>query len=149
MSDMPDNERTARMRAHNQRRLREYQQAIDQGLMSRERSRKIWDTGPYDVCPTCIAMQAREARIDEAFTLPDGTEVQAPPAHEDCRCTLQSRTDTELYSPPIALGTGEPGDPFRIGGREFAPAAEPPSPPSATVTKSSSVPRRRWWTRKK
>jgi len=109
--------RTERMRAHNEARLLSYQQAIDDGLMSREHSRKVWSTGPFDVCPICVGMAGTEAKMSEPFTLPNGAQVQSPPAHPNCRCTLQTRTDTTLYDPPQSLGTGVPGDPYRIGGR--------------------------------
>jgi hypothetical protein len=106
--------RTERMMAHNQARLLSYQQAIDTGLMSREFSRKVWSTGPFDVCPICVGMAGTEAKVADPFTLPNGVQVQAPPAHPNCRCTLSTRTDTDLYDPPVALGTGQPGDPFRL-----------------------------------
>jgi len=109
--------RTERMRAHNEARLLSYQQAIDDGLMSREHSRKVWSTGPFDVCPICVGMAGTEAKMSEPFSLPNGVQVQSPPAHPNCRCTLQTRTDTTLYDPPQSLGSGLPGDPYRIGGR--------------------------------
>lgn len=112
--------RTERMMAHNEARLLSYQQAIDDGLMSREHSRKVWSTGPFDVCPICVAMSGVEAKIADPFTLPNGSQVQAPPGHPNCRCTLQTRTDVDLYDPPQALGTGVPGDPYRVGGREVS-----------------------------
>jgi len=112
--------RTERMMAHNEARLLSYQQAIDDGLMSREHSRKVWSTGPFDVCPICVAMSGVEAKIADPFTLPNGSQVQAPPGHPNCRCTLQTRTDVDLYNPPQALGTGVPGDPYRVGGREVS-----------------------------
>jgi len=132
--------RTERMVAHNQARLLTYQQAIDDGLMSREHSRKVWSTGPFDVCPICVSMSGTEAKVADPFTLPNGSQVQAPPAHPNCRCTLQSRTDTTLYDPPEALGTGVPGDPFRVGGRGLSqtgremasqPLPAAPKPPSS------------------
>jgi hypothetical protein len=132
--------RTERMMAHNQARLLSYQQAIDSGLMSREYSRKVWSTGPFDVCPICVAMSGVEAKVADPFTLPNGAQVQAPPGHPNCRCTLQTRTDTMLYDPPRALGTGEPGDPFRIGRPGFSAEGERlrgirlPSVPVPTAT---------------
>ena len=132
--------RTERMMAHNQARLLSYQQAIDSGLMSREYSRKVWSTGPFDVCPICVAMSGVEAKVADPFTLPNGAQVQAPPGHPNCRCTLQTRTDTTLYDPPRALGTGEPGDPFRIGRPGFSAEGERlrgirlPSVPVPTAT---------------
>ena len=139
--------RTERMMAHNQARLLSYQQAIDSGLMSREHSRKVWSTGPFDVCPICVAMSGVEAKIADPFTLPNGSQVQAPPGHPNCRCTLQTRTDTDLYQPPQNLGTGVPGDPFRIerpglttAGREAAGTRLPgiPIPPAAPTTPTSA-----------
>jgi hypothetical protein len=132
--------RTERMMAHNQARLLSYQQAIDTGLMSRDHSRKVWSTGPFDVCPICVGMAGVEAKVADPFTLPNGTQVQAPPAHPNCRCTLQSRTNTNLYEPPTLLGSNQPGDPFRFGGRGFTsegqqlagrplPGAAPPVAP--------------------
>jgi hypothetical protein len=138
--------RTERMMAHNQARLLSYQQAIDSGLMSREHSRKVWSTGPFDVCPICVAMSGTEAKVADAFTLPNGAQVQAPPAHPNCRCTLQTRTDTTLYDPPRALGTGEPGDPFRIGRPGFSAEGERlrgirlPSAPVPTATPAPQPP---------
>jgi hypothetical protein len=113
--------RTERMMAHNQARLLSYQQAIDAGIMSREHSRKVWSTGPFDVCPICVGMAGTEAKVADPFTLPNGAQVQAPPAHPNCRCTLSTRTDTDLYQPPQALGTGVPGDPFRLSGQQLTP----------------------------
>jgi hypothetical protein len=116
--------RTERMMAHNQAQLLSYQQAIDSGLMSREHSRKVWSTGPFDVCPICVGMAGTEAKVADPFILPNGSQVQAPPAHPNCRCTLQTRTDTTLFEPPRALGSGQPGDPFRIGPRTFSSEGE-------------------------
>lgn len=145
--------RTERMTAHNQARLLSYQQAIDSGLMSKDHSRKIWSTGPFDVCPICVSMSGTEAKVGDPFTLPNGSQVQAPPAHPNCRCTLQSRTDTTLYDPPQALGTGVPGDPFRIGGRGLStegqifstsplpgiPAPPPVTPPPPQPTNNATL----------
>jgi len=139
--------RTERMMAHNQAQLLSYQQAIDSGLMSREHSRKVWSTGPFDVCPICVAMSGVEAKIADAFTLPNGTQVQAPPGHPNCRCTLQSRTDVDLFDPPRNLGTGQPGDPFRISPRVYSAEGErltgltpPPPVPTPTPAPAAQTP---------
>jgi len=112
--------RTERMRAHNQARLLSFQQAIDSGLASADHSRKQWQTGPFDVCNICVPMQGVQAKVADAFTLPNGAQVVSPPAHPNCRCNMTMVTDVRLYDPPQALGTGEPGDPFRIGQRQFS-----------------------------
>ena len=111
--------RTERMRAHNQARLTTFQQAIDSGIASAEFSRKQWKTGPFDVCPICVAMMGQEQKVNDGFTLPNGGVVMSPPAHPNCRCTMTLRTDTRLYTPPENLGTGTPGDPFRTTPRDF------------------------------
>ena len=151
--------RTERMMAHNQARLLSYQQAIDAGIMSREHSRKVWSTGPFDVCPICVGMAGTEAKVADPFTLPNGAQVQAPPAHPNCRCTLSTRTDTDLYQPPQALGTGVPGDPFRLSGQQLTPGGRiatqvrlpgvpvppvptppPPTPPAPAATPPPPAP---------
>ncbi|MGA1038312.1 MAG: phage minor head protein, partial [Ilumatobacteraceae bacterium] len=105
--------RTERMRAHNEARLLSYQQAIDSGLASSEHSRKEWQTGPFDVCPICVSTAGQKVKVNEGFTLPNGRQVMAPPAHPNCRCSMTMLTDTRLYEPSDRLGTGLPGDPFR------------------------------------
>lgn len=114
--------RTERMRAHNQARLLSFQQAIDSGIASADHSRKQWQTGPFDVCNICVAMQGQERKVAEGFTLPNGGLVDAPPAHPNCRCTMKMVTDVRLYEPPQNLGTGTLGDPFRAAPREFSQA---------------------------
>jgi hypothetical protein len=139
--------RTERMRAHNQARLLSFEQAIDSGLASREHSRKQWQTGPFDVCKICVPMQGVQAKVSDAFTLPNGAMVMSPPAHPNCRCNMTMVTDVRLYDPPQTLGTGQPGDPFRIGQRQFSeqgrqlagrpvtdvPMPTVPSPPTPRV----------------
>jgi len=131
--------RTERMRAHNQARLLSFQQAVDNGIASAEHSRKQWQTGPFDVCPICVAMQGQESKVNEGFRLPNGGQVDSPPAHPNCRCTMTMRTDTRLYDPPQNLGTGTLGDPFRTAGRgDFSSQGrsllQPPSIPTAPAT---------------
>ena len=132
--------RTERMRAHNEARLLSYQQAIDSGLASPEHSRKEWVTGPFDVCPICVSTAGQKVKVNEGFTLPNGQQVMAPPAHPNCRCNMTMVTDTRLYQPSDRLGTGLPGDPFRTTPRGFSEAGQalsqrplpgvPPVPPA-------------------
>jgi hypothetical protein len=116
--------RTERMRAHNQARLLTFQQAVDSGIASAEHSRKQWQTGPFDVCEICVPMQGQERKVAEPFALPSGAQVESPPAHPNCRCTMTMRTDTRLYEPPQNLGTGTLGDPFRTVPRDFSDAGQ-------------------------
>lgn len=135
--------RTERMRAHNQARLLSYQQAIESGLASSEHSRKEWQTGPFDVCPICVSTAGQKVKVNEQFTLPNGAQVDCPPAHPNCRCNMTMVTDTRLYQPSDRLGTGLPGDPFRTTPRGFTETGQtlsqrplpgvPPATPTETV----------------
>ena len=133
--------RTERMRAHNQARLLSFQQAVDSGIASAEHSRKQWKTGPFDVCPICVQMQGQESKVNEAFTLPNGGQVESPPAHPNCRCTMTMRTDTRLYDPPENLGTGTLGDPFRTAPRDLSPAGRRSASQPLPTTQTPPTPR--------
>ena len=140
--------RTERMRAHNTARQLSFEQAIDSGLASREFARKEWRTGPFDVCPICVPMMGQQVKVSDGFTLPNGSQVVSPPAHPNCRCSMVMVSDARLYEPPSRLGTGEPGDPFRVPqrtpsatGREFGQRPLPrnvPQPPPVSMPTPST-----------
>lgn len=73
--------------AANQGQLAAWQAAQDQGLID-ENAPKVWvvDGAP---CPKiCDPMDGVQVPLSEPFVLPDGIEVQAPPAHPNCRCLM-------------------------------------------------------------
>lgn len=113
--------RTEIMRASNEGKLAAYQQAVDRGLASAKYSKKVWTTSPFDVCHICAPLNGAQVGLQETFN--GGLFV--PPAHPNCRCTIQFVTNTKLYTPPTGHGTGMPGSPFGLTHTPFAdtPAA--------------------------
>jgi hypothetical protein len=68
-----------------------WRQAVGQGLLKPERTRKKWIVTPDDrLCPICRPIPGRNkggVRLDESFATDIGP-VDAPPAHPSCRCAL-------------------------------------------------------------
>lgn len=66
---------------------------IDEGLSKlggdKQASTKRWLTAPDEmVCEICGAMDGKAVSFEGTFELPTGEEVEGPPAHPNCRCTL-------------------------------------------------------------
>jgi hypothetical protein len=83
--------RTETIRANEAGRSAVWRQALRQGLIDSNRTRRKWIVS-YDerLCPICRSIAATNKKgvgMDEAFQSPNGP-VQAPPAHPNCRCTL-------------------------------------------------------------
>ena len=54
---------------------------------------RTWFTNNDDlVCPVCGQLNGAEVGADDPFKLADGTEVDDPPAHPNCRCWTDFRT---------------------------------------------------------
>lgn len=49
---------------------------------------KEWLVADSRVCPLCTPMDGVRVELDGTFTAQDGTEVDGPPLHPNCRCTL-------------------------------------------------------------
>lgn len=50
---------------------------------------KRWETvNDEKVCPVCGPMEGKEVGLYDDFILPDGKEVDGPPAHVRCRCRV-------------------------------------------------------------
>jgi SPP1 gp7 family putative phage head morphogenesis protein len=79
--------RTETMRASNEGQLEAWDQAKDAGLLTGTES-KEWIVTPDDrLCPICEPMDGITVGLDENFDV-DGDQVDAPPAHPNCRCTI-------------------------------------------------------------
>jgi len=102
--------RTETMMANNEGRLATFQQAVNDGMLSKEHSRKIWSTSPMDVCPICVPLNGQMVKIDEEFS----NGRLTPPAHPRCRCSFDIEPNVKLYEPPTAVGSGTPSDPYRF-----------------------------------
>lgn len=103
--------RTELLAANNAGKLASMKEAVDQGLASRENSRKQWRTGRFDVCPICVNLHSSEpVPLDEDFA----GRFAYPPAHPNCRCTIAFLPNIEHYQPGKPYGTNTPDDPLGI-----------------------------------
>ena len=101
--------RTESMMAYNEGKQQAWNQAADKGLINKRTARKVWHTGPFDVCTICAPLNGQTQPLDKPFSI----KRMTPPAHPNCRCTMA------LNSMPSGqrsrgMGTGKPNDPFRV-----------------------------------
>lgn len=115
--------RTEILTANNAGRMAAYEQATEAGLMDANTATKQWEVGPFDVCPICVELGRSTSSVgiplSQQFEASNGWSGNAPPAHPNCRCTVEVNPNTNIYSPTPLLGTGEQGDPFRFGDVRF------------------------------
>jgi SPP1 gp7 family putative phage head morphogenesis protein len=79
--------RTESMRAANQGQSELWDQAVDQGLLTGDEQQE-WIVTPDDkLCPICEPMDGVTTGLDDTFDV-DGDEIDGPPAHPNCRCTV-------------------------------------------------------------
>ena len=101
--------RTETMMAYNEGKQQAWNQAADRGLINKQTARKVWVTGPMDVCPICAPLNGQNQPINKPFSI----RRMTPPAHPNCRCTMVLNASPK-GRPTQGLGTGTPGDPFRV-----------------------------------
>ncbi len=66
-----------------------WQQAVDEGLLDPAETNREWITTPDDrLCPICEPMNGQIVGLDEAFLNGEGEDVEEPPVHPNCRCTV-------------------------------------------------------------
>lgn len=79
--------RTETMRASNEGQTQAWDQALDEGLLTGT-EQKEWITTPDDrLCPVCEPLDGVTVALDDRFDV-DGDEIDSPPAHPNCRCTI-------------------------------------------------------------
>lgn len=79
--------RTETMKASNEGQSQAWGQAVQKGLLVGD-EKKEWITTPDDrLCPICEPLDGQQVGLDEPFDV-DGDQVDAPPAHPNCRCTM-------------------------------------------------------------
>lgn len=78
---------TESMRASNEGQSALWDQATEVGLLTGD-EQKAWIATPdKHVCPICADMEGVTVGLDEPFDF-DGEEVDVPPGHPNCRCTI-------------------------------------------------------------
>lgn len=79
--------RTETMRASNEGQQEAWDQATESGLLTGDEKQE-WIVTPDDrLCPICEPMDGVQVGLDELFDV-DGDQVDGPPAHPNCRCTI-------------------------------------------------------------
>ena len=87
--------RTETIRASNSGQQALWQQAQQQGLLDTQRTVQDWIITPDDrTCELCLAMpdlNAEGVGLGEPFLTPDGSAIDGPPLHVQCRCAVALR----------------------------------------------------------
>jgi SPP1 gp7 family putative phage head morphogenesis protein len=79
--------RTETMRASNEGQQEAWDQAVEEGLLTGT-ERQEWIVTPDDrLCPICEPMDGVVTDLDGYFDV-DGDQIDGPPAHPRCRCTI-------------------------------------------------------------
>lgn len=79
--------RTETMRAANEGQMQLWDQATEAGLLTGD-EQKEWIVTPDDrLCPICEPLDGEKTGLDDTFKV-DGEEIDGPPAHPRCRCTI-------------------------------------------------------------
>lgn len=79
--------RTETMRASNAGQQAAWDQAVKSGLLSGNELQE-WITTPDELlCPVCEPMDGETSELDGSFNV-DGEDMDGPPAHPNCRCTI-------------------------------------------------------------
>lgn len=81
--------RTETMTASNQGQTAAWDQAIEEGFLT-GRETKEWIVTPDDrLCPLCEPMDGQNVPMSDNFVQPEtNDQVDAPPLHPRCRCTV-------------------------------------------------------------
>lgn len=80
--------RTETMKASNQGQKELWEQATEKGLLTGKEQQE-WIVTPDDrLCDVCEPMDGETAPMDGQFRLNTGEDVDGPPAHPNCRCTI-------------------------------------------------------------
>lgn len=83
-----------------------WQQAVDEGLLDSSETNREWITTDDDrLCPICEPMNGQIVGLDEAFLDGDGEDVEEPPVHPNCRCTvgISFEAKTEQAAPQLTV----------------------------------------------
>lgn len=99
--------RTESIRAANEGQRQLWDQAIARGDLN-GREQREWIVTPDDrLCEFCQELDGQIVGIRDEFTLPDGSRVDGPPAHPNCRCA-QGLTNPDEESAEEIVPIPEP-----------------------------------------
>ena len=109
--------------AANAGRQQSMEDAIDAGVIDERYAVKQWAVASMDVCPVCVPMAGKVVGVRSPFSVSSGSSARAkalppvekahPPAHPNCRCTIQLVPHVR-EGIPAAIGNNIPGAPNRL-----------------------------------
>lgn len=79
--------RTETMAASNAGQQEAWDQAVEAGLLSGDELQEWITASDEAACPVCSDMDGEQVGLDEMFEV-DGEDMDGPPAHPNCRCTI-------------------------------------------------------------
>ena len=110
-----------------------WQQAVDEGLLDSSETNREWITTDDDrLCPICEPMNGQIVGLDEAFLDGDGEDVEEPPVHPNCRCTvgISFESKTEQIASTPAVEEKEPEEAAASEGADDEPVSAGEEEPS-------------------
>ena len=110
-----------------------WQQAVDEGLLDSSETNREWITTDDDrLCPICEPMNGQIVGLDEAFLDGDGEDVEEPPVHPNCRCTvgISFEAKTEQVASTPAIEEKEPEEAAASDGADDQPVSAGEEEPS-------------------
>lgn len=124
--------------ANNAGKQAAFDKTVADGLASKENSRKQWKTNRFDVCKICVPLHGTTVKLDEEFA----GKYKHPPAHPNCRCTMNFVPNIKHYQAGQPTGLGTPESPAGLtqpqipSGAPSLPSGPPtpPAPPTPTPT---------------
>jgi len=114
--------------ANNAGKQAAFEKTVADGLASKENSRKQWKTNRFDVCPICRPLHGTTVKLDEEFS----GKYKHPPAHPNCRCTMNFVPNIKHYQAGQPTGLGTPESPAGLTQPQIPSGA--PSLPTAPTT---------------
>lgn len=89
--------RTELTRATNEGQIMAWEQAAEDGLIDRQKARKVWVVVPDDrLSNICADLDGKSVGMDEMFTVAQtGESVSGPPAHPNCRSAIALKFEDE------------------------------------------------------
>jgi len=88
--------RTEAAKAAHEGQAQSWEQAADQGVIDRDKARRVWVTTPDEHSdhdpPSCWDLDGQEVRLNEAFVI-SNKSIMRPPLHPNCRCSVALRAE--------------------------------------------------------
>lgn len=95
--------RTESIRAANAGQLEAWDEAVTEGLLQPERTKRVWSSAGegkslsgIGTCDICMNLTGKEAPLDKPFESSDIGLIMHPPAHPNCRCSTNLKFNDDI-----------------------------------------------------